>query len=250
MKKIGLLCLAVVLALGVMGGALAYWNETLEIVGTVNTGELDVQFSEQASNDPSNDSLESGKDPSECGTWAFSTIGDPETWDWTGTRYDYDVASIDCELVADDEGDENGDYQTLTITIDNAYPCYYGNIAFTIDNLGSIPAKVESIKLVKVSWDYGNSNFGEQTVDKEIEACTTYYVYAENGVVSPLTLGWPTTGADFSIHLSELAVGQIVPVAAPAAISGDICIHVEDGAKEQASYDFTIEIEVSQFNAD
>jgi len=42
MKKIGLLALAIVLALGTMGAAFAYWNETLTIEDPMNTGELDV----------------------------------------------------------------------------------------------------------------------------------------------------------------------------------------------------------------
>ena len=46
MKKIGLLCLALVLALGTLGVGLALWSETLYIEGTVNTGELSVYWTQ------------------------------------------------------------------------------------------------------------------------------------------------------------------------------------------------------------
>jgi len=44
-KKIGLLCLAVVLALGTVGMGFAWWSETLEIgQNPINTGDLDATF--------------------------------------------------------------------------------------------------------------------------------------------------------------------------------------------------------------
>ena len=46
MKKIALLCLALVLALGTLGVGLALWSETLYIDGTIYTGELDVEWSQ------------------------------------------------------------------------------------------------------------------------------------------------------------------------------------------------------------
>lgn len=243
MKKTGLIALAVVLALGAMGVGLAFWNETLTITGTVATGQLDVEFSDQKSNDDG--SVDNALDPSECGTWTMSDLNSSTGWSNNAAREAYDVASTTCELiaVADANSPENGDNQTLKITILNAYPCYYGNVAFTIDNIGTIPAKIESIKLVAVSDAVGSPI----VVDVDLVACTTYYVYADTGVVSKLTLGFPTTGADFSIHLSKLLVGQEIAVG--GAIPGDICVHIEDGAEELANYDFSIEIVVTQFNA-
>jgi hypothetical protein len=44
MKKIGILALAVVLALGSLGIGFALWSETLYIEGTVATGELDADW--------------------------------------------------------------------------------------------------------------------------------------------------------------------------------------------------------------
>ena len=44
MKKIGIICLAVLLALGALGVGYAKWFDTLNIQGTVETGELDWEF--------------------------------------------------------------------------------------------------------------------------------------------------------------------------------------------------------------
>lgn len=42
MKRIGLICLALVLALGTLGAAYAAWIDTVTISGTVQTGSLDL----------------------------------------------------------------------------------------------------------------------------------------------------------------------------------------------------------------
>ena len=44
MKKFGLLCLALVLALGSLGVGFALWSDTLYIEGYVFTGEVDVEW--------------------------------------------------------------------------------------------------------------------------------------------------------------------------------------------------------------
>ncbi len=44
MRKIGLLALALVLALGTMGVGLAWWSDTLFIEGSIETGTLSAEF--------------------------------------------------------------------------------------------------------------------------------------------------------------------------------------------------------------
>ena len=44
-RKLGLLCLALILAMGTLGVGYALWYEDLYIEGTVNTGTLDVEWS-------------------------------------------------------------------------------------------------------------------------------------------------------------------------------------------------------------
>ena len=51
MKKVRYIALALVLILALVGGAYAWWTDTIEIDGTVATGELDVIFSSALGDD-------------------------------------------------------------------------------------------------------------------------------------------------------------------------------------------------------
>ena len=236
MKKIALIVLALVLALGAAGIGFAKWSETLHIEGTVSTGEVDVGLS-QYSNDPSptgdklGDYYEGSRDPMECGHWEYCAEGPC----WVGERYDKNVASIDCELVDSDEASDGE--ETIEITVKNAYPCYYGSIAFDIDNVGTIPVKVESIILTEVS--KGETVY---EVNFPLEEGTTYYVDADSGAVD-MSLD---EGDDFSLCLQGMSVGTQVDPDTPKY--GAICVHVEQDAEEGAKYDFEITIVCSQWN--
>jgi hypothetical protein len=250
MKKIGFLCLGLVLVLGSIGVGFAKWGETLTISGIVETGEVDIEISEQLSNDPPGSGL---ADEAEFGRWDFGTppVNDPTMWEWLGDRYDKDVGSIDCVLVDAvdpvEGGSVNEGNEAMEIIVTNGYPSYYGSIAFTIDNIGTVPVKVESIKLVEIS-----GPAGKIPVDIDLVACTIYYVDVDAGTVSDQpNINGPDTD-DFSIHLSELAVGQQIDPPAigpgPEFAIADLGVHVEQGAWEQSTYDFTILITAAQWN--
>jgi hypothetical protein len=251
MKKIGFLCMAMVLILGSLGMSYAKWSEILTIEGVVNTGVVDVQFSNQLSNDPG-DPGASELDPMEFGQWYYGPgpDNDPTVWRWGDERYDKDVGAINCELVDEDGNPEgNGGYEMMRITMLNGYPSYYGSIAYTIDNIGTIPVKIASIKLKSVSKE--GMVTGEPDLD--LLACETIYVDADAGTCT--TTPDPVDGPwfqDFSIHLSDLAVGQQIDPPnigpGPDFIVGDLGIHVEQGADELTMYDFVIEIEAAQWN--
>jgi hypothetical protein len=101
-KKLGLILMAVVLALGALGVSYAMWYEDLFIDGTVTTGNLDVGY--------------------------YCSWGD--FWD---TEPDgKDVSYITKAWGADDK--------SITFTIVNAYPCidYYGEFCLNV-GAGSIP---------------------------------------------------------------------------------------------------------------
>ena len=102
--------LSALLLAAIVGVGYAMWSETLRVNITVNTGEVDVEFSNWSCNDV-------GIDPGK----------------------DKDVAS--CSVVAEDWDDE-GDVIKLLVTIENGYPCYYANITLTIDNIGTVPVKL------------------------------------------------------------------------------------------------------------
>jgi hypothetical protein len=104
----GLLTIAVVLALALMGVAYALWSETLTISGSVATGEVDVAFQNASDND-------NGIDPG----------------------YDKDVA--DCTVAVAPDGN------SMTITITNGYPSYTCTVSYEFLNDGSIPVKLQSV---------------------------------------------------------------------------------------------------------
>jgi len=112
MKKIGLLCLAMVLALGSMGVAFSQWTETLTIEGTSATGQL-------------------------AGGFIVDECTDSET-------PPPDVGKCEWELI-DTNGDSFNDM--LNITMSNAYPCYQCTCNFTIENQGTIPYHIDEVKL-------------------------------------------------------------------------------------------------------
>jgi len=104
------------IALMVAGISYAMWDKTLYINGTVKTGEVDAYFTTAESNDP------------------YGTI-DPGYLVDGVTPKDKDVG---CTEVTGEK------LQTLTITVTNGYPCYSSRIDYTIDNIGTIPVKVQS----------------------------------------------------------------------------------------------------------
>lgn len=103
MRKTVLASAVVLVALLVMGLAMARWFETLTIDGTVNTGSVDAAFVE-------------GK----C---------------WDNEPDEKDVSNISCLV---DEQDPH----KLIVTVTNAYPCVEYFCDFYILNTGSIPVKV------------------------------------------------------------------------------------------------------------
>jgi len=115
-KKIGLICFALVLALGALGVGFAMWSETLVIDTTIKTGEVDWEFDNH---------LKPGTYP--------EVTQDDKGIDKYQTK---DVGSTDWEFI-DSDGDL--DYDTLVLTISNAYPYYYNHLSTWVHCNGSVP---------------------------------------------------------------------------------------------------------------
>jgi len=124
------------LLLASAGIAYAMWSETLKVNVTVNTGEVDVEWSSWECND-------TGIDPG----------------------YDKDVGKCS---VSDETQDEEGDVIKLNITLDNAYPSYNVTILGEVDNIGTIP--VEPVKF----FIDNNANGEFDSGDTEIVLCNDY----------------------------------------------------------------------------
>jgi len=104
-----------VLAIIVLGAALAMWSETLTVNVSVSTGEVKVKFSD----------------------WYCSDTGaDPQAPGFSNTE-GKNVASC---YISVEEGEDNA--VKLLVTISNAYPGYSVDVGLVIDNIGSIPVKL------------------------------------------------------------------------------------------------------------
>jgi len=224
-RGIAALFLVLTTIIAFSGIVYAMWSENLYINVEVDTGYVDADFDQAVCNDPpSTFSL----DPSECGCWNYNTMT------WSGSRYDKDVANCTVSGVGT---------KTLTVSIKNAYPCYYSSVAFNITNTGTIPVKVKSIRLIEISNKTHVWIAGVNFTAEDLTPCTTYYIDADAGTVST-TL---TSGVDFSIHLST-PLNLYVQIDPDQELSGDLCVHIEQDAAESSSYDFKIEIVVAQWN--
>lgn len=105
--------------LAAIGFALAMWSETLLVNVTVETGEVDVEFSDWYCSD-------TGPDPQALGFY---------------NEEGKDVASCTIEV---ESLDDEGDVIKLAVTLFNAYPGYTVDVYLIIDNIGSIPVKLFS----------------------------------------------------------------------------------------------------------
>lgn len=246
MKKIGILCLALVLALGTMGVGYAKWTDSVRIDGTVETGDSNAQFRQAVSNDDGNvcpkfcidgywldnvDIGDGGGDPTAC----------QEMGEFVARTDNVAKTTVTGACGAGNEGaavSSRDLYKELTVTITNAYPCYYATVFFNIFNTGTVPEKVKIIKLVSAD---GN------TVDQALEVGTIYYVDADTGIVRTTSFA----EADFSLLISN-DKGTLYHVFDPYVAhvdtaAGSLCIHVLDGAEESTSYAFTIEVVVRPY---
>ena len=131
MKKkalpVGTMFLVLVIALAAVGVGYALWSETLTIQGTVQTGEVDVEFSQHP--------------VEECVDVAG--VGDclPEvTDDWDKS------AAADCSVEwlgseGEDPSLDNG-ANLLQVSVTGMYPSYHCKVNFDVTSTGNVPVHV------------------------------------------------------------------------------------------------------------
>lgn len=221
MKKIGILTLVLIFALGSLGVGYAHWSQTLFIEGTVNTGSFCVGFSHQYSDDPVEEPCNPG------------AIDDSDRFD---PGYTKNVAGCDCDLVDPKlccEPDKEA-WERMLITVCNAYPSYTNTIHFSLDNCGTIPAEVVGATIVMVD---------TTPVSIALPKCT----------VVPVDLD-DDTYPDVNMHFDGPADQQIDPC---ESLWYGLTLHFKDGVdaagdpvglKQNTTYKFYIEIETIQWN--
>jgi hypothetical protein len=145
MKTIGLLLLAIILAVGAMGIGYAHWSDTVYINGTVETGMVRVGIVDQDSNDDGID--DNGVDP----IWPEADWPVPCGWLAPDDPEGKDVATANCILSEQKiccdgetllEHDNDPCYEVMSISLNNTYPNYAPSFQFHVANCGSIPVHV------------------------------------------------------------------------------------------------------------
>ena len=137
MKKIGLLCLALVLALGTLGIGYAAWIDTIYIEGEVTTGSLCWEFVSCNLYDDDEPINYGGDYPTATPDYTCNNgfVLEP------GVGYFWELD----KNVGWGEQLISADGKTLTVTLNNTYPCYFNSLSFYVNNCGTIPLKVDHI---------------------------------------------------------------------------------------------------------
>lgn len=222
--KTGLIMLSLVLALAIAGVGFAQWHEDLTIVGDVHTGDVNAGMELVESWDlgtTANPGYAKDPDP------AKGTQG-PDYPGGTTARLDKDVG---CTTVTGTDSDTDGKWETMTITITDAYPCYISGVTYNVVNTGSVPIEIVGIRAV-----------GE--VPAEL-----YVMSIDLEKVGVLGMCLIKTGT--VIEISEDNRAQIDPGEAHKAGIG---VSVGDphygcpAPDENTSYTFTVEIQTQQWN--
>jgi hypothetical protein len=133
MKKLGLIILVFLVALGSLGVAYSRWSRTLTTTENVSTGTFGCQFQQAISNDDGNPG--NVLDPSAQGSWSW-TSGTLTASNWSGSRSSGNIASTTVSGAIT---------QTLTIKMSTTYVGYWSSIGCTIKNTGTVPMKVSTV---------------------------------------------------------------------------------------------------------
>jgi hypothetical protein len=142
MRKIGLLLLVLVLAMGALGVAYAHWNGELVINGTVNTGTFGAELTQnntviwQPIDDEPFEDGQPNLNLIPCGS-IYETLG------WIDSLKTQDNAYAECVLSDEKVDDYSGDaMDTITITVTDAYPCYEVWCPIDVHCIGTVPIHV------------------------------------------------------------------------------------------------------------
>lgn len=216
--KFGTIFLAVALCLGLTGAAFATWSQDLTIVEEVSTGSFGVGF------------------------WEVLCTEDPEA-------EGKDVGSISGTMV-DQKGEKYDPftggmkpvYETILVTIDNAYPCYLVHIVHTVVNFGTIPAIVTTYD---ISDPTGELNFEWTTAPPASPAYGHFWKdFNGNGQYDPDS-NEDLDEAVINVKLVNLIGEQLEPCSEE---KGEMDLHLKQRAEQDHTYHIEAVIRAVQWN--
>ena len=205
MRKIGLLSLALVLALGALGAAYAPWMDQVEIKQVVHTGSLEVGVFGEAWLE--GDTKGVASITVTHGDWKFDKVFDD---------YPYPF------------------YESVTVAIDNFYPCVYAHEFFAIGVGGTVPVHL----MVDMTVDDPDGMFDHLTLDWWI------YIYRDG---EPIDLGSGEGMANGELDVIEgiLEEVQLYPCDALVIYLEK---HLAQSGPQDATASFTMDVTAYQYN--
>jgi len=231
--RAGVVCLAVVVAVGSLGIAYGYWS------GALRSGDMMARassgpFTWAVSNDDGAEDDEGGYNPIDPGDdgggtgydgWGTQSSDDPSEPQAMGVgcaRYDKDVARTIAGT--EPEGHE------ITVMVENAYPCYYSTVFFGLENTESFPIQVESIVIdnpySEALYVTTSGIYVGQEIPAGEEVVGAVYVHVEDAAEQNTTYTFT-----ISINLGQTVAISIVKEAFPSTVSA---------AGTEVTYNYTV----------
>ena len=225
MKRIGLLSLSLILALGTLGIGYAAWTDTVYIEGTAETADLCVALGNVLILDHHEPDDPGGDYPTDYPDLTCNdgfVLGPDQLNYWES---DKNVGWGEVERVWDEEKEC---YKTLLVTLHNAYPSYFNGVTFYPYNCGTLPWRIDH---VVVSWEQND--------------VLQQFIITSAGTHVPMDY---TGDGEFELELmwGDSFGDQVHPGDLPAEIS--FWIHVLQPAPQDSSLEFTVSFVVVQWN--
>jgi predicted ribosomally synthesized peptide with SipW-like signal peptide len=139
-KKIGLLVLVLVIALGSLGVAYARWSDTVTISGPVTTGKVEICIEYELI-------LDMFPPIDVNGDGIIDYMFPP--FDWTVPDGFAGPPTLLDKNVSWGESVVSPDGKLDTVTLHNTYPCNFNNINFYVYNCGTIPVVIWKVQIWK-----------------------------------------------------------------------------------------------------
>jgi hypothetical protein len=183
LRKVGLLILALVIALGTLGVGYAKWSDTVAINGSVRSGNL-------------------------CMQWFRGNNLDPLTPPTLDPKYDPDsfMQQYWDKNVAYTTVSLSSDKKIVDVTVTDAYPGYFNDLEMEYINCGSIPFKVQNFSIIPDP-DY------PFTIDPTPD-------WTNNDPDGEIWIDWSTTGIGYQVHPGQRGTSSFNFIITQAATQG------------------------------
>lgn len=216
MKKIGLVFLALVVALGSLGAAYAMWSDKITVDTNISTGTVCIDISGQRVMDHYAPPPYYPTDTPDY-TCNPGFVSDPVKGDFW--ELDKNVSWGECNIV-----DGN-----MFVTLYNTYPCNFNEIGAYVRNCGTIPVKIWKTQVLLPDGAGGWALLGE------FDDTGEYFAFDINGDGAP----------DIEVTYGDNFGTQLEP-GERAEIS--YWIHTLQASPEDATFSFQFKIFAVQYN--